>query len=90
MKYLMVALKDELTGFQAPTIEVSAETAIRNFTAAVNSIKAFQENPQDYSLYRIGYFDTDTGIIETSVDKLVSANSVLRKVDTNEVQNSVQ
>lgn len=57
-------MKDELRGFMSPFVDVNDEVAARNFTYAMttNDIMAFR--PQDFSLYRIGEMDEESGILK--------------------------
>ncbi len=66
MKYGIYSIFDEAAGiFTAPTIDISDVSAMRNFKmmcADAGSIMNFK--PSDFSLYAVGYFDVETGIIE--------------------------
>ena len=66
MKYGVYAIKDVKTGFLQPTVEMNDKVAIRNFAFAVHRTKdsLFYTFPEDYSLFRIGYYETDTGELE--------------------------
>lgn len=62
--------------------DTNDETAIRNFTYAMNNsgnIYAFA--PSDFALYRIGEFDTSTGLITPlAVNELIcEGDSVVKK-----------
>lgn len=64
MKYNVYAIRDLKTGYLQPTVEMNNESAIRNFEHAVmqgNSL--FFSHASDYSLFVIGEYDTDLGII---------------------------
>lgn len=66
MRLGVYTVRDTKVGFQTPYFDVTDDTAKRGFSFAVhqdNSVIGFA--PKDYDLYRSGYFDTDTGKIET-------------------------
>lgn len=65
MKCNVYSIRDVHTGFLNPTFEVSDAVAKRNFAHAVLAVpdSLFTSHPDDYSLYRIGEFDTDSGSI---------------------------
>lgn len=65
MKRYVYSIKDQKTGFLNPTFEISDAVAKRNFEHAVASApeSLFTSHPEDYALYCIGAFDTDTGLI---------------------------
>lgn len=81
MKCFIYSIRDVYTGFLNPTFEVSDAVARRNFEHAVAAApeSLFTSHPDDYSLYRIGEFDTDTGLLyPLSVPELViDARSIL-------------
>lgn len=65
MKYGMYAIRDTKTEFMTPTTDVNDESAIRNFTFAINNsgdIMGFA--PGDFDLYKIGYFDAQKGVFD--------------------------
>lgn len=80
MKYPMYAVRDIKVGFNQPMTDINDNTAERNFAYAINNpangIMNFQ--PKDYDLYRIGIFETETGILEpeTVPVLIVSGESV--------------
>lgn len=58
------SIKDAKVGFMAPLTEVNSRVAIRNFaqsTKASGSVLGF--SPADFTLYRIGTFDCESGLI---------------------------
>lgn len=65
MKLGIYVIRDDKTGYLSPTVDASDAAAVRNFQNAVTKtegiINAF---PQDFSLYRVGYYDSETGLIE--------------------------
>lgn len=63
MKYGIYSIRDFKTGFLPPTVDQNDGSAARNFEHAVlqSEQTLFFSHPEDYALYRIGDFDTDTG-----------------------------
>lgn len=67
MKYGLYCMFDAKTGFMSPAVEVNDESAIRNFAHTVaNSEGILYSFSQDFQLYRIGTFDSDTAAIESA------------------------
>lgn len=82
MKYVVVAIRDEMTGFFSPQCEVNESTAARNFEHAVVSHpdSLFFTHPADYGLYRIGEFDSDTGVMEPCLpEPIISAAQIMTR-----------
>lgn len=64
MKYPVYAIRDVHTGFMPPTVDRNDNSAMRNFVhAARNPESLFNSHPQDYALFKIGEYETDTGEI---------------------------
>lgn len=64
MIYGLYAMRDVKTGFMSPVIEANDEAAVRNFTHTVRQSEGILYTfSQDFSLYRLGDFDSDTGRI---------------------------
>lgn len=60
------SMKDQLNGFMNVFPETNTDMAKRGFLhglASADATSLFYSNPQDYSLYRIGDFDTESGMI---------------------------
>lgn len=82
MIYGVFAIRDLKTGFLSPTLDQNGDSAIRNFEHAImRADSLFFTHPSDYSLHRIGDFDTDTGLITPVIPPvhLVDASALLRK-----------
>lgn len=78
MKYPIYAVRDIHVGFNAPMTDINDQVAIRNFTYAINNPNNSVMNfvPKDYDLYKIGEFDSDTGLIASeSVPILIVTGS---------------
>ncbi len=57
---------DALNGFVNMFVENGDKVAVRGFQSAIKAAEPaslFYTNPTDYSLYKLGTFDTDTGSI---------------------------
>lgn len=82
MRFVMYSVKDELTQkFMNPMFveenEISDQMAIRQFKSNINSIKLWKDNPNDYSLFKVGIFDDEAGSESTVIEKVISGRSVL-------------
>lgn len=62
------SLKDELTGFGLPTVHDNDRVAMRSLQLAFEQPEPniFRSNPSDYTLYCIGQFDTEVGLISSN------------------------
>ena len=69
MKYGIYSIFDEAAGiFTAPTVDISDESAIRNFQKMCSEAGSLMNfKPSDFSLYAVGTWDTDTANIESFV-----------------------
>lgn len=64
MKFKVFSIRDDLTGFMTPTVEISVPVAVRNFEHAVlHAGSLFDSHPGDFNLYYLGEFDTDSGVL---------------------------
>ena len=68
MVYPIYSINDALVGFQSPTIMNNDAFALRAFSENFSDVK----NPADYSLWKIGDFDSDTGEIIPCVPSVIS------------------
>ena len=80
MKYNCYSIRDSKCDFHIPTFAMNDASASRDFAMYVNTpdnlISSF---PADFSLYRIGSFDSSTGIFtpEALPCLIVSASSLV-------------
>lgn len=83
MKFGIYSIRDVYTGFLAPTIESTDIVAQRNFEFAVNKPETLlYTRPGDYELYKIGEFESDSGVVTPLTPiQVVSSAVSLRKVD---------
>lgn len=57
-------IKDEKTSFLTPTVDQNDVSAMRNFEhAAVHKESLMNTHAADFTLYKIGSFDTESGKI---------------------------
>lgn len=78
MTYGLFSVKDELTShFLAPVMMMNEDEAKRQFKSQVNNIQLWKDNPSDFSLYKLGSFDEDTGEILYKPEKIIGGRSVL-------------
>lgn len=64
MKYPVFAIRDAVIGYLTPTVEQSDAAAIRNFAhAAMAPDSLMRSHANDFSLYRIGSYDTESGAL---------------------------
>lgn len=61
MKLELYAIKDELSEFGIPEPYMDQPTAKRAFRLRVKQNQMMADNPQDYSIWKIGEFDTKEG-----------------------------
>lgn len=59
----MYAIKDELNGFAPPVPIANEETAKRYFREALNSNPTMKTQPNDFSIWYVGEFYTETGTL---------------------------
>lgn len=63
MEYPVYSIRDSRTGFMAPTLDQNDDAASRNFLFAVkNSRDVMGAYPDEFSLYRLGTFNTESGV----------------------------
>lgn len=64
MIYGLYSIRDTKTGFMTPVMEANDEAAIRNFFHAVqNSDGILYSFSQDFTLFKIGSFDSESGVL---------------------------
>lgn len=81
MIYQVFAIRDVHTGFLTPTVDVNEASAMRNFEHAVlrNEDSLFFSHPEDYALFFLGTYDTDTGLIKamSTPEQMITAQQVI-------------
>lgn len=73
MIYGIYSVRDSATGFLNISLDVNDKAAIRNFGhACKNTDSLFFTHSSDYTLYKLGEFDTDNGeIINEAIPKRI-------------------
>lgn len=81
MKISVYSYRDCLVGYGMPILRDNDAVATRAFKFDVNEDRSmFKSDPKDFQLFRIGEFDTDTGIIDSYDPVLiVNANDLIDK-----------
>nr|CAI9750268.1 DNA binding protein [Microvirus sp.] len=82
MIYGVYAIKDAKTSFMPCNVDFNDASAIRNFEHAVLVPDSLmRSHAADYTLYRLGSYNTETGIIVSEADpqQIADAASVVRK-----------
>lgn len=77
---MLYSIRDLKTGFLPPFTDKNDETAIRGFVYALNKPGTLEySNIQDYDLFKVGQFDSETGYLEPiTPDLIYSGASILR------------
>lgn len=67
MIFSVYSIRDALSGFMTPVLEQNDSVAMRNFRMATDQMARQQSvmtfRPTDFSLYRIAFFDSDSGVM---------------------------
>ncbi len=87
MKTFIYSVHDDKTGFNAPFMDANDDSAIRGFTFAFKSNTGLMSfAPSDFRLYRIGSFDTQTGVLVPDCPPVVVSDlaTLIRKDVENE------
>lgn len=87
MKMKMFAIHDsKAEAFNVPFTLPNEALAVREFTALVNSPDSqIGQFPEDYTLFQVGEYDTQSGKIESHVLSLGNGRQYIRN-DINEVE----
>lgn len=65
MKCPVCCMRDQLTGFMNPFVATNEAVAERDFRIVINDPdQKLYFNPKHFDLYRIGTFDTETGVLD--------------------------
>lgn len=77
-RFFIVAVKDELTGaFMQPNFGETIAELERIFKYQINNIDLWRFNSSDYTLYKLGTFDQETGELIPCIERLVNGRAVL-------------
>lgn len=67
----MYAIKDELNGYTAPIPIMSDDIAKRYFREQYNGNPTIKSSAKDFSIWRTGIFDTETGKYEAENENVL-------------------
>lgn len=82
MIYPIYVIKDAKIGFMNPTVDQNDMTAVRNLRVAMaDDHSVIKLHASDFSLYKIGNFDTESGIIDSFSSPEFIADAVTLKED---------
>lgn len=80
MKVGFYCVKDDFLGFQTPFCSMSDEAAIRDFDMMVSKEGTiFNIHRENFNLYRLGTFDSESGEVENKSEFLIAGTSIRRK-----------
>lgn len=82
MRLVVCAIYDKATGFMIPSFQQNEAQAIRSFGMDVNNpeLSLINANPEDFNLQKVGYYDTETGVIESCpITILADAGQFIRR-----------
>ena len=83
------AVKDELTNtFLQPTFAENDLEITRIFAYQINNTPIWKDNPSDYSLYKLGTFNEETGEIKSKIEKLTGGRAVWKKEGKDDIQSA--
>lgn len=69
----MYNVKDKVSEeFAPPFVAKNDAVALRQFNNLINNL-----NPQDYSLYHIGQYDSDTGLITVTLPEKIGVEEII-------------
>lgn len=78
MNFLVYAIKDDLRNmFQQPIYFKTEVEGTRYFKTAINNNQDLKYNSNDFSFWKLGSFDDETGIFTSEVSKEINGRSVL-------------
>lgn len=72
MKYGIYCMRDEASGiFLAPDVSPNDEVAVRQFDFALEKNDMMHFRPEDFSLWAVGTFDDQTGVIDAGQGRMI-------------------
>lgn len=57
------AVRDYKVGYTNVITDYNDDTAVRGFKSALSPDSLMYNNPKDFALFKLGEYDTDTGVI---------------------------
>lgn len=74
-------MRDQRTSYMTPSFDMTDQAAIRNFEAAMSRTESLlHTHPQDFSLYKIGEYDTLTAMISADTPRLLVDGASFKEV----------
>lgn len=87
---IVCSVRDSLAGFGTLAVYPNAAVAKRDFANFIRSAPDKLNNAYDFSLYQVGTYDLDTGLLESvPAERLICGADVLRANDANHVVDEV-
>lgn len=81
MIYSIYSIKDERTGYLEPMLDINDASAMRNFhNAILKKGSLFDTHSSDYSLFKIGEFNNESGTIKPFELEFICSASSLKEV----------
>uniref|UniRef100_A0AAU8B4A4 Nonstructural protein n=1 Tax=Dulem virus 128 TaxID=3145605 RepID=A0AAU8B4A4_9VIRU len=82
MKYGIYTVRDFKVGFMSPVADSNDASAMRGFEHSVlhSDINFITSHPEDYALFKIGEYDSDSGVI-TPIFPIVELLTATQVVD---------
>lgn len=72
MIYKVYSIRDVNVGFMTPVCEINEACAVRNFEFAVGKENTLlYSHAKDYDLYEIGTYDDESGLLTSTIPKIV-------------------
>lgn len=78
MEYTVYAIKDDLRNmFHKPEYFRTEVEGARYFKTAINNNEQLKYNSSDFSWWKLGTFDDETGVYTSDISKEINGRSVL-------------
>lgn len=77
MKLNLYSIKDKQDQFKQPFVDVNDALVLRHLNNSLKDKNEFSLNPEDFILYRVGSFDTETGILESDIKHIVDVKDLV-------------
>lgn len=87
MKKNLYAMRDRLNGFLSPMVDIDDQNAMRNFDVGCRNNGVIWFNSGDFSLYRIGEFDDESGEITPIIPPVFLMNAIDHTMDKENEKN---
>lgn len=80
MRIGFYCVKDDLLGYQSPFCSMNDEAAKRDFSMMIKREGTiFNVHPENFNLYRLGTFDSESGIVDNKNEFLIAGTSFITK-----------